>query len=235
MNCQEWHKKNIILFDLDGTLTDPGIGITNSVMYALKTFGIDVEDRSELYKFIGPPLSQSFERFFGFDPERAKAAVEAYRVYFGDRGIFENTVFEGVKELLGKLRGQGKVIVLATSKPEVYAGRILEHFHLDQYFNLVCGSLLSGERTDKGEVITWALKQLKTEKGIENPETSAVMIGDREYDIRGAKKNLIPAIGVLFGYGNKEELIKAGADDLAETVSNLYYSLTGEVYEGGTL
>lgn len=93
MNGQEWHKKTIVLFDLDGTLTDPGIGITNSVMYALKTFGIDVEDRSRLYKFIGPPLSQSFERFYGFSPEDARAAVEAYRVYFSDKGIFENTVF----------------------------------------------------------------------------------------------------------------------------------------------
>lgn len=234
MKGHEWHKKKVILFDLDGTLTDPGIGITNSVMYALKTFGIHVEDRCQLYKFIGPPLSQSFERFYGFSPEAAKAAVEAYRVYFGDRGIFENTVFEGIRELLEKLKNQEKVIVLATSKPEVYAMRILEHFDLAPYFDLVCGSLLNGERTDKGEVIGWAMKQLRTEKGIKNPEVSAVMIGDREHDMLGAAKNGLPALGVLFGYGSREELTAAGADGLMPTVSALHETLTGEV-KGGVL
>ena len=200
MNGQEWHKKTIVLFDLDGTLTDPGIGITNSVMYALKTFGIDVEDRSRLYKFIGPPLSQSFERFYGFS-----------------------------------LKSQNKVLALATSKPEVYALRILEHFHLAEYFDLVCGSLLGGERTDKGEVIAWAMHRMTAEQGIEHPEASAVMVGDREHDMIGAKRNHIPAIGVLFGYGSREELSEAGAWELAETVDDLYLHLTGEVYQGGAL
>ena len=200
MNGQEWHKKTIVLFDLDGTLTDPGIGITNSVMYALKTFGIDVEDRSRLYKFIGPPLSQSFERFYGFS-----------------------------------LKSQNKVLALATSKPEVYALRILEHFHLAEYFDLVCGSLLGGERTDKGEVIAWAMHRMTAEQGIEHPEESAVMVGDREHDMIGAKRNHIPAIGVLFGYGSREELSEAGAWELAETVDDLYLHLTGEVYQGGAL
>ena len=235
MNGQECHKKTIVLFDLDGTLTDPGIGITNSVMYALKTFGIDVEDRSRLYKFIGPPLSQSFERFYGFSPEDARAAVEAYRVYFSDKGIFENTVFEGIEALLKTLKSQNKVLALATSKPEVYALRILEHFHLAEYFDLVCGSLLGGERTDKGEVIAWAMHRMTAEQGIEHPEASAVMVGDREHDMIGAKRNHIPAIGVLFGYGSREELSEAGAWELAETVDDLYLHLTGEVYQGGAL
>ena len=229
MSLNEWNKKKVIFFDLDGTLTDPGIGITNSVMYALEKFGITVSDRSELYKFIGPPLMQSFEVYYGFGKDEAKRAVALYREYFQDRGIFENQVFDGIEELLKQLKIQGKIVGLATSKPEIYAGQILEHVGLDKYFDFISGSMMNGERTDKGEVITWAIHLLKEKQ--ECRVEDIVMIGDREHDMIGAKKNQISSIGVLFGYGSREELKEAGATAVAASVSELSEMLTGETAE----
>lgn len=165
MSLTEWNKKRVILFDLDGTLTNPGIGITNSVMYALNRFGIAVSDRRELYKFIGPPLKESFEEFYGFEEARAVQAVAAYREYFSDKGIFENELYEGIEALLKRLKDAGKVVGLATSKPEIYAGQILEYFSLDGYFDVLSGSTLGGERTDKAEVIAWAFGFWKKKRG----------------------------------------------------------------------
>lgn len=226
MSLIEWNKKKIILFDLDGTLTDPGVGITNSVMYALKKYGIIVSDKSELYKFIGPPLMQSFEKYYGFDQNKAERAVALYREYFQDRGIFENEIYDGIQQLLDTLKVQGKVIGLATSKPEIYAKQILEHFGLDDYFDFVSGSMLNGERTDKGEVIAWAI-QLLGERARYTLE-EMVMIGDREHDVIGARKNGMSSIGVLFGYGSREELTGAGADVVVSSVCELTEMLTGE-------
>ncbi len=228
MSLIEWNKKKVLFFDLDGTLTDPGIGITNSVMYALEKFGIQVMDRKVLYKFIGPPLMQSFEKFYGFDKEQAEHAVDLYREYFGDRGIFENQVYNGIEELLKKLRTQGKIVGLATSKPEIYAGQILGHFGLDKYFDFISGSMMNGERTDKGEVIAWAIQLLKRDQKQEYTAADMVMIGDREHDVIGAKKNRISSIGVLFGYGSDRELTEAGADLVVSSVSQLSGVLTGE-------
>lgn len=222
-----WNNKKIILFDLDGTLTDPGLGITNSVMHALHRYGIEVSDRTELYKFIGPPLHESFERFYGFEKEEAYRAVDVYREYFSVKGLFENEVYAGIEQLLRDLKAQGKILCLATSKPEVFAKRILEHFCLDGYFDLVIGSLLNGERTNKAEVIAWVFQCLN-EDGISWNLNQIVMIGDREHDVIGAHKNDIPAIGVLFGYGNEDELKMAGADDLAVSVDGLYEMLVGK-------
>ncbi|MFR7476825.1 HAD family hydrolase [Frisingicoccus sp.] len=226
MSLIEWNKKKVILFDLDGTLTDPGVGITNSVMYALEKYGIIVSDRSELYKFIGPPLMQSFENYYGFDKNEAERAVALYREYFRDRGIFENQVYDGIKHLLGTLKSQGKVVGLATSKPEVYAKQILEHFELDGDFDFISGSMMSGERTDKGEVIAWAVRLLGEKQKYTAEEM--VMIGDREHDVNGARKNRITSIGVLYGYGSREELTEAGADAVVSSVGELAEMLTGE-------
>lgn len=225
-----WNQKKIICFDLDGTLTDPGIGITNSVMYALKKYDIEVSDPSELYKFIGPPLSESFERFYGFSKEESVRAVDTYREYFSVKGLFENEVYSGIEVLLKALREQDKIICLATSKPEVFAKRILEHFHLDSYFDFVVGSMMNGDRTNKAEVIAWVFHCLDQE-GVEWNKEQVVMIGDREHDIIGAHKNNIPAIGVLFGYGDAAEMDAAGADDVAESVDDLYFALTGNKLE----
>ena len=228
MSLIEWNKKKVILFDLDGTLTDPGVGITNSVMYALEKYGIIVSDRSELYKFIGPPLMQSFENYYGFDKNEAERAVSLYREYFRDRGIFENQVYDGIKQLLGTLKAKGKVVGLATSKPEVYAKQILEHFELDGDFDFISGSMMSGERTDKGEVIAWAVQLLGEKQKQKYTAEEMVMIGDREHDVIGARKNRITSIGVLYGYGSREELTEAGADAVVSSVGELAERLTGE-------
>ena len=205
-----------VLFDLDGTLTDPAEGITNSVAYALEKYGIKVEDKRSLCSFIGPPLNDSFIKFYGFTPEKAMDAIWVYREYFRDRGIFENEVYEGVAELLKKIKSSGRKIVLATSKPEEFALRILEHFDLIKYFDVVAGASMDEKRNKKGDVIKYAM-----EKGCFSAQ-GAVMIGDREHDIFGAKENNLPSIGVLYGYGSREELEKAGADYIAETVNDIF-------------
>jgi phosphoglycolate phosphatase len=211
-----------ILFDLDGTLTDPGIGITNSVMVALKKYGITVNDRSELYKFIGPPLWESFERYYGFSEAEAKKAVAYYREYFSVTGMFENTVYDGIDAMLAALENSGKTLIVATSKPEVFAEQILEHFDLAKYFTFIGGSELDGSRVKKDEVIRYAL-----EMGGVTDLKSAVMVGDREHDILGAKKVGIASVGVLFGYGSRREFENAGADFTAETVEDLHKLLLG--------
>lgn len=204
---------NYILFDLDGTLTDPGIGITNSVMYALRKFGIEEADRTKLYAFIGPPLIDSFQKYYGFSKEKAREAVEYYREYFTEKGMLENYVYEGVEEMLAALVEAGMTLCLATSKPEPYAKIILEHFGLSQYFHFIAGAKLDETRTKKDEVIEYALELC----GISD-SSKVIMVGDREYDILGAKKFAMDSMGVLYGYGNREELESAGATYIAETV-----------------
>lgn len=205
-----------VLFDLDGTLTDPGLGITNSVAYALKKYGIEVSYREKLYSFIGPPLKDSFKKYYGFSDEKAMEAIMYYREYFKDKGIFENEVYDGIKELLRRVKESGRKIVLATSKPEEFALRILEHFELTEFFDVVAGASMDEKRNKKGDVIKYAL-----EKGCLTPE-DAVMIGDREHDVLGAQENGIDTIGVLYGYGSRDELEKAGAMHIAETVDDVY-------------
>lgn len=204
-----------VLFDLDGTLTDPGLGITNSVMYALKQMGYPVPSRQELFRFIGPPLTDSFQMFIGMSPERAEEAVRQYRVYFPEKGLYENVVYEGIAPMLEKLRAAGKRLVLATSKPEKYARVIMSHFELDRYVAEIAGASFDHTRNRKGQVIAYALKEFFID-----PST-AVMVGDREHDILGAKENGLPAIGVTFGYGSPEELLSAGAIALANSPEEL--------------
>lgn len=205
-----------ILFDLDGTLTDPGLGITNSVAYALKRYGIEVQDRKSLYSFIGPPLSDSFMKYYGFSEEKAMEAIGVYREYFRDKGLYENEVYEGIRELLEKIKDSGRKIVLATSKPEKFSVRILEHFDLMKYFDVVAGASMDEKRNKKGDVIRYAM-----EKGGFTAE-KAIMIGDREHDVFGAKENGLPSIGVLYGYGSEDELRSAGADYIAKAVEDIY-------------
>ncbi len=209
-------KYEAILFDLDGTLTDPGEGITNSVAYALKKYGINVEDKTQLYKFIGPPLHESFEKYCGFSKEESLKVVEYYREYYRDKGIFENVVYDGIENLLKKLYDSGKKVVLATSKPEIFAKKILSYFGLSEFFFFEAGANLDGSRTNKADVIEYALENAEI-----TDKSSVVMIGDREHDIIGASKNGIDSIGVLFGYGSREELEKAGATYIAETVEEI--------------
>lgn len=205
-----------ILFDLDGTLTDPGEGITNSVAYALEKWNIYVENRTELYPFIGPPLKDSFMDFYSFSEEQAEQAVACYREYFQDRGIFENVVYEGVEEMLKTLKSSGRKVILATSKPEEFAVRILEHFHLAAYFDFIGGASMDGTRVKKADVISYALKESKV-----TDLSGTVMIGDRKHDILGAAQAGLDSIGVLYGYGDEAELREAGALYLAERVEDI--------------
>lgn len=208
--------KQTILFDLDGTLTDPAEGITKSVAYALEAFGICVEDRARLYPFIGPPLSESFRDFYGFSPEQAQQAIAKYREYFAEQGIFENVPYPGVHQALAALKAGGKRLLVATSKPTVYARRILEHFDLLPYFDFVGGSDMEGKRGKKGQVIACTLG----EAGVTDPG-QAWMVGDRMHDVLGARENGLECAGVLYGYGSREELQQAGAALLLETVEDL--------------
>ncbi len=208
--------KTHILFDLDGTLTDPGIGITNSVMYALDKFGIKASDRQELFPFIGPPLIDSFMGLYGFSHADAERAVAYYREYFGPTGLYENELYGGIHELLSKLKADGYILALATSKPEIYAKEILSHFDLLKYFDFLFGATMDESRNNKNAVIEYGLGTANID-----PEC-AVMVGDRHYDILGAKKFGLSSVGVLYGYGDEKELCEAGADMIASTPEELY-------------
>ena len=205
-----------ILFDLDGTLTDPGLGITNSVMYALKKFGLDIPDRAALYKFIGPSLQESFEKYYGFSNEKSELAIQYYREYFKVSGLYENKVYDGIEELLKNLKAQNKSVILATSKPEVFAVEILKHFQLDKYFDFIAGATMDETRVKKADVISYALDSCKR-----SDLSAAMMIGDREHDILGAKQIGLDSMGVLFGYGSREELEAAGATYIASNVADI--------------
>ena len=208
--------KRIALFDLDGTLTDPGIGITNSVIYALDKYGISVSDRSELYPFIGPPLADSFRKYYGFSEEEALQAIDYYREYFRAGGIFENVVYDGIPEMLEELKDRNITVALSTSKPYEFSVQILEHFDLYRYFDHIGAASMDGRISRKADVISNLLAQSGyTEK------SSVLMIGDRDQDVEGAKANDIQCAGVLWGYGSKEELLEAGADFLVSEPADI--------------
>lgn len=205
-----------ILFDLDGTLTDSGPGITNSVAYALKKWDIEEKDINVLKKFVGPPLDTSFAKYYGFSKEKCLQAIQYYREYYLTKGIYENRVYDGIEELLKWLRDTGRRAIVATSKPEPSAVQVLEYFHIDSYFEIIAGATMDRSRVEKSDVIRYALDRA----GIRDV-SGVVMVGDRENDIQGAKDNGLDSIGVLYGYGSREELQAAGAMQIAETVEDL--------------
>lgn len=209
-------EKKYILFDLDGTITDPKLGITKSVKYALNKFNIEVDNLDSLCKFIGPSLKDSFIDFYGFTEENAEDAIKYYREYFSVYGLYENFVYENLESMLIQLKEHGKSLIIATSKPAVFAEKILEHFGLMKYFDFVGGSNLDGTRVNKNEVILHALSK----NNIENL-SEVIMIGDRKHDILGAKSVGIESIGVLYGYGDYDELNSNGADYIVESVREL--------------
>ena len=212
-----------ILLDLDGTLTDPKVGILTSLQYALEKLGEDVPPMDELSWCIGPPLKDAFIKMFGEDQtERVAEGVRHFRERFGDVGLFENEVYPDIPELLSRLNEQGHVLHIATSKPEIFARRILDHFDLAGSFASIHGSELDGTRSDKGELIAHILE----DQSIANHDS--VMIGDRKHDILGAIRNEVPGIGVLWGYGSRDELEGAGAtaciqqpNDLIQIISEI--------------
>lgn len=206
----------LILFDLDGTLTDPKPGITRAAQYALAQYDIPVADLDTLIPFIGPPLHHSFERYYGFDAEQTREAVGFYREYFAEIGLYENAVYPGIPRLLSQLQAAGRRLIVATSKPTVYAQRIVGHFQLAAYFTRIEGSNLDLTRTDKAQIIGAILGAYP-----DVARSEVVMVGDREHDIIGARAHDLDAIGVSYGYGSPAELRAAGATAIAGSVAEL--------------
>ncbi len=204
-----------ILFDLDGTLTDPYLGITNSIMYALEKLGREIPPRETLLSFIGPPLYDEFRRKFGMDDAEANEAVRLYREYFPVKGLYENAVIDGAEQLLAVLKLRGKKVCLATSKPEPYAREILRYFGLLNYFDFVGAAQLDGSISTKTEVLRHVLSSTGAQ-----PE-ECLLVGDRMHDVEGAHAAGMKCVGFLAGYGSREELTEYGADYLAETLPDV--------------
>jgi len=212
---------DVVLFDLDGTLTDSGLGVANGVLYALEKMGYPKPNDMELKKYLGPPLWTSFQDYASMPESDTPEAVRLYREYYNETGAYENSVYPGIPELLAKLGSDGKRLAVATSKVDYAALAILQHFKLSHHFEVIAGSDESGElRGTKALVIEHAISQLRMNEG-----ASIVMIGDREHDILGAKEHGIPGIGVLYGYGDRAELEAAGAHEIAGDVSDLELAL----------
>ena len=202
-----------ILFDLDGTLTDPGLGIKNSIRYALDKRGLSSLPEEVLDCFIGPPLVDSFEQYCHVSRQEAEVLLRTYREYFSVTGLFENRVYDGIPQLLERLSDKGYRLCLTTSKPEIFATQILEHFDLSRYFTYIGGSTMDGSRVEKEDVIAYVMERLEL-----SPEDT-VMVGDRIYDVRGGAACGLATVGVLYGYGDAGEL--SGADWLVETPAQL--------------
>ncbi|MBQ6819291.1 MAG: HAD family hydrolase [Clostridia bacterium] len=207
--------KNNIIFDLDGTLTESGTGIKNSVRYTLQHYGLPMEDDESLNRYVGPPLVNSFQEYMGFTEQQAMEAIVVYRSYFTTKGMFENRVYDGVEDMLTALKKAGKRMFIATGKPTVYSQQILEHFGLASYFECVCGISLKESTMEKDELITQVLEFAHL-----TPE-ECVMIGDRKFDMMGANKVGVTPIGVTYGYGSREELKTAGAHTIVDSVKQL--------------
>ena len=218
MNCA------YILLDLDGTLTDSGHGITRSVQYALRRHGIEVEDLNELVCFIGPPLVESFQVFYGFSPEEAVECVHDYRVFYKDEGIFDNRLYPGIAEMMRQLKDAGKTISLATNKPEVFARQILKYFEIDSYFDEIVGCGMDESHLTKEDILEEVFRRLGM--GPEERQQT-VMVGDRKYDITAAKYWGTSSVGVTYGFAPEGELASADADALAATVPELTEILLG--------
>ncbi len=204
------------LFDLDGTLTDPQVGITNSIQYELTRFGITEKDKKGLVKFIGPPLLESFCKYYGFSESEGRTAVDIYREYYAERGIYENKIYEGVEGLLATLHSRGCVLILATSKATMYAQKILEHFGIAQYFDQIVGSNFDLTRAAKFEIIRDILHEIP-QRELE----ACVMIGDHMDDINGARENGIDSVAVAYGYGSEEDLVRLQPTYVVHTVQEL--------------
>ena len=219
---------NTVLFDLDGTLSDSAPGITRCVQYALeKEFGI-IRQPEELIEFVGPPLKEQFMLYTGCNDEMGDKAVARYRERYRPVGIFENSLYPGIPELLMQLKNEGFRIALSSSKPEEFCHQILERFEIAQYFDVVCGSDMEGRHTDKAEVVEEVLHRL----GMENRREEVVLVGDRKYDIIGARQRGVGTIGVSYGYGSREELELEWPDCIVDTVTELRNVLIGQARAG---
>ncbi|MBA4409369.1 MAG: HAD hydrolase-like protein [Bacteroidota bacterium] len=205
-----------ILFDLDGTLTNPRLGIGNSLKYALKQMQIDGYSDEILERFVGPPLQEGFKNLFGLDEKNSQLAVEHFRVYFGEKGLYENEPYPGIGELLHELYTSGKCIYVVTSKLEKYSKMIIRHFEFDQYIADLQGAEDTGKHSGKGQLISRLM-----ERNCILPSSSVVMVGDTHYDLIGARENEIPAIAVSYGFGTIEILRSCNPDFIVGSVHEL--------------
>ena len=204
-----------ILFDLDGTLVDPKEGIINALKYTLSFFNVEIKKTEDLYKFIGPPLRDSFSRYYGFDEKDVEIAILKYREYYKEKGVLQVRLYDGVDNLLRELEKAKKNLIIATSKPEIYAMKILENLGIIDYFSFVCGGTLDSSREKKTDIIKYILSKNNLD------DNNTVMVGDKSHDIIGAKEANIDSIGVLYGYGDYEELSKANAIYIVDSVKEL--------------
>lgn len=205
-----------ILFDLDGTLTNPRLGIGNSLKYALRQMQIDGYSDEILERFVGPPLQDGFKNLFGLNERNTELAVEHFRTYFGEKGLYENIPYSGISELLEELHFSGKRIYVVTSKLEKYAKMIIRHFEFDRYVDDLIGAEATGKHSGKGQLITELMQ-----RNCISPFSSVVMIGDTHYDMIGAKENEISSIAVLYGFGTAETIKATNPDYQVETVDEL--------------
>ncbi|WP_449598593.1 GNAT family N-acetyltransferase [Niallia sp. Marseille-Q9988] len=219
-------KYKIILFDLDGTISDPKEGITKSVQYALQKLGKEEPDLDKLEKFIGPPLLESFPKYYGYNDEITNQAIALYRKRFTQSGMFENQLYPSISMLLDLLQKEDRILIVATSKPTIFAETILKYFQIEQYFTQIIGSNLDGTRTSKTEIIQYIVDLFPSYQ-----LNDFVMIGDREHDIIGANNVAIDSIGVTYGYGSYEELHKANATFIVESIDQLTDILIGRKNE----
>ena len=210
--------KKYFLFDLDGTVTEPKEGITKCVQYSLRFFGINEENLDKLECFIGPPLHESYQEFYGMTEEDSFKAVDKYRERYKDVGIFECNLYEGIDKVVKNIYENDGIVCLATSKPEVFAKQLLEHYDIAKYFHCIVGSLMDGGRTKKAEVIEEVFDRLDIS---EDDKAKCIMIGDRMFDIEGASIKGIDSIGVKYGYATPNELEDAGATYVVETTEEL--------------
>jgi phosphoglycolate phosphatase len=210
-----------IFFDLDGTITEPFEGITKALCYSLEKFGIKVEDRNTLKVCIGPPLWDTYTEMFGLSEDDARKAVEYYREYYDVGGFRDCLVYNGIEEMLKKLSDSPCKVALATSKPEKMAKLVLENFGLDKYFDFICGASMDQSRSSKASVVAYALKTA----GITDKKR-CVMVGDRKFDVEGARENGLSTIGVTYGYGDRLELETAGAKEIFDDAFSLCDFLT---------
>ena len=208
-----------IFFDLDGTLTESGEGITKSVQYALEKIGKPEEDLEKLKVFVGPPLMEQFMKYAGVDEATGRKAVEFYRERYEVKGIYENHPYKGVKEMLQELKRKGYILAVTSSKPEYYVTQILDYFKLSSYFDVVVGSEMNGARTSKSEVIEEALKRIN----MSDKRNEVLMVGDKEHDVLGARAAGLDCVAVAYGYGTQEELTEANPLKIVDSVDELLH------------
>ena len=209
-------KYDIIAFDLDGTLTNPERGLIASFVYAFKKMGVDYGQKSELKRFIGPPIYEEWQRCFGFTPEESSKALLIFREYYSVYGWWDNEIYPGVKEMLEKLKNAGKKIILATSKPEIFAKKVLELFDISKYFDFIGGASTDKTRDKKSEVLEYSLASV----GVSD-KSKAILVGDRVYDSEGAIACGIDSLGVLYGHGSDSEVRSAGFTYVVNNVEDI--------------